>query len=222
MKKILLIISLIAFGFSLMSQTATGDATRNANIVYKDGFSYAKLRVTSADVFTASRDTVDYVFNMRLLNGAIVKKVAVGIVMDLTTATDTLYEVTIYGEDFDADDYTSNTVLAALETAVITASGTFDVWETAYTVGIAGYNITTLLDTTAVWPNPALTPVAVYAIDSILYTGTNTVAAQTITPSMAFTWRKYVVRIIYSESGGGDEVGTGLTLNSMELKLSTD
>lgn len=204
MKKILLIISLIAFAFLISckesgAQTAAApDATMNANMIYNEGYSYANYKVTSADVFTSSRDTVDYVFNMRIYNGTTVKKVTVGIVMDLTGATDTLYSVTIFGENFDDDDYTTNTVLAASNTAAITASNTFDDWETTYTETMVG-------DTTALFP------LATATLDSAF------IYSHTITPSMTFTWRKYVVRIIYAVEYGGD----GLTLDSMELKLCT-
>ena len=202
MKKVLFI--LLGFLFVLVSckagaqDTSEPDATVNSSKVYKPGYTYAKYTGTSTDVFTASRDTVDYVFNMRVADGRVVNKVAVGIVMDLTTTSDTLYEVTVFGEDFDDDDYTTNTVISASESAVITANNTFDVWESTYTEGVAG------------------------ATDTFNADSTTTVAARTITPSMTLTWRKYVVRIIYSESGLGDATGTGLTLESMELKLCTN
>jgi len=216
MKRIFIIISLIAFAFFISCKDSGGqDVTRNASKTYKNGYTYAKYTGVAIDSLTTVQDTIDIVFNMRVANGALVKRVTVGTVLDLRAGTDTLCAVSVWGEDFDSDTHTGNAVIASTNTGQITASNTFDVFETAITSVTAEYlsaapAITFLTDTAGL---------AGYPADSIVGNAFNITNAASTATDANLTWRKYVVRFVYPAAG--DAVGTGLLIESVELKLYT-
>jgi len=213
MKKIILFIGLLAFMFACDGGAKAQDVTRNASKVYKNGYSYAKYTGVAIDTLTTVQDTIDIVFNMRVSNGAMVKRVTVGTVLDLRAGTDTVVAVSVWGEDFDSDTHTANAVIASTNTAAITASNTFDVFETALTEVTAQY-LSAVPAHNAPYVN-----VAAGTADTLKYDAYNiTQPAQTSTASN-LTWRKYVVRFVYPAAG--DAVGTGLLIESVELKLFT-
>lgn len=109
-------------------------------------------------------------------------------------------------------DITSSVNLVAGINTTVTSYGIIADFTTTQT--IASYDIVTLLDTLEIWPFDGLAS----TIDSVLYTGTNTVAEQTYTISSVQNQQlhyRYMTFLLIIE--GDDSVGEGIEIEELEI-----
>jgi len=203
MKRILIGLIIMIFGLSLYAQDREVEKSMKSNYVRHT------YNGVAADSLTVNQDTLDIIFVTAFANS--IRSIHISSKFDLLSTTDTIVKISILGEGYDTEGY--STLLAESNSAEITADNQYVFNNAVMTEGIASYTIATLLDTTAYFPAAATSN------DSTqIYSGTNTVAAQTITP-VSFDYKRIVVRFIYPSAG--DYTGSGVDLDELKIRFWT-
>jgi len=210
MKKLISLFICVVLGMTLIAQERTVTKTMKTGVYY-----YSYTGTSSDELVKTTRDTIDFLFVYQ--SPEFVKKISLLVEMDTgsVAAADGEYVTfSLFGKEFSSDSCTYTQIIAAANSDVVDSNDEIFTTQVDNYTTIASYTVATLLDTTEVWPYDG----AASAIDSVLYTGTNTVAAQTITP-FDMSYRVYRLRAILQSSASATE---GTKIAKIEFKLYTD
>lgn len=195
MKKLIFFIALFVASLATIAQERTVSVSEfSRDPVSGNPYSYYLYNGGSSDqLIPTTRDTIDYVFTVSKYKPY---DVSAMVTLDTIAGADTTATVAILGRNSLNDSWNA---ITSTTTSAVTTDGVFTELTT-----YADYHEKATIDTTLTSTALAL------AGDSVSYYVTNVVYSSVM-------WRYINVRLIIS---GDDSVGTGISVDSVELKIT--